>query len=260
MDPMQERVCAYWGRRADEYGAARLRDVGSRKWEEWRGLIAAYLPGAADGRPIRALDLGTGAGFFAFLLRDLGCEATGIDYTAEMIENAVRNREELQLDGVTFLQMDAQDMAFEDESFDFIFSRNVTWTLPHPEKAYAEMVRVLAPGGRLMNVDANYGASFLRQDELGLTEQAVCDAPSPYAHPAKSREMLRERNDIAESLSICGQNRPLWDAEVLTGLGIQRIYLDLNIQLHAFGAEYYTPMQPGEGNPSPLFLVLAQKD
>ena len=39
--------------------------------------------------------------------------------------------------------MDAQALEFEDESFDVIISRNLTWNLPHPEMAYKEWLRVL---------------------------------------------------------------------------------------------------------------------
>ena len=144
-------------------------------------------------------------------------------------------------------------------SFDFIFTRNVTWTLPAPEQAYAEMCRVLAPGGRLMNIDANYGAAFQKFDEEGLTEQQAQQAPSPYQTPARSLEMLRERNDIARQLSVCGKKRPLWDVEVLTGLGIEQVSVDLAIQRHAFEE---IPVTSGEQNwlePSPLFMVLAEK-
>ena len=45
---------------------------------------------------------------------------------------------------------------FEDESFDVIISRNLTWNLPHPEMAYKEWLRVLKKGGKLLNFDANW--------------------------------------------------------------------------------------------------------
>lgn len=253
---MQERIGAYWAKRADEFGDARYQDLHSQKREKWMALLSAHLP---ECRPVRALDLGTGAGFFAFLLRDLGCSVTGIDYTQAMIDNAKRNAERLACHDITFLQMDAQNLSFAAESFDFIFTRNVTWTLPDPEKAYREMCRVLAPGGRLMNIDANYGAAFRQYDEAGLTEQQASQAPSPYEHPARSLEMLRERNEIAKQLSVCGKNRPFWDVDVLAGLGMERISIDTAIQRHAFGEEPPAPEDKSWTNPAPLFLVLAEK-
>ena len=127
----------------------------------WTEQIKRALP---DKKRIRALDLGTGAGFFSIILHDLNCEVVGIDYSQEMISHAIMNSEKLNCNDIWFLRMDAQALEFPDESFDFIFTRNVTWTLPDPEKAYLEMIRVLAPGGRLMNCEANYGAAFLEAD------------------------------------------------------------------------------------------------
>ena len=66
---IQERINDYWSKRADEFGDARYTDMQSEKRENWTKLIEAHLP---EKRPLRALDVGTGAGFFSFILRDLG--------------------------------------------------------------------------------------------------------------------------------------------------------------------------------------------
>lgn len=209
---------------------------------------------------MRALDLGTGAGFFAFLLQDLGCTVTGIDYSQAMIDNALKIQEKLGGNDVTFLQMDAQSLKFPDESFDFIFTRNVTWTLPDPMKAYAEMCRVLAPGGCLLNFDANYGAAFAQQDVQGITQQKAQNDLGTYSSPARSLEMLRERNDIATQLSVCNKKRPIWDVEVLTELGMKQISIDWAAQQN-FEMQQAPISQQEKSwmNPAPLFMVMAKK-
>ena len=249
---MQERINTYWSKRADEFGEARYTDMQSGKRENWESLIKAHLPSKPG---IRALDLGTGAGFFSFILRDLGCEVTGIDYSEEMLKNARRNCERLGYSGISFLQMDAQDLRFPDESFDFIFTRNVTWTLPDPLKAYREMLRVLAPGGKLMNADANYSAGFQKMDEAGITEKMAEHANWNYAHPAGSLEMLRERNDIARSLYIAEESRPIWDLRVLMAGGIERFWLDLDVNSNIFGMDRL----PTQIQISPEFVLVAEK-
>ena len=185
---MQERINTYWSKRADEFGDARYTDMLGVKRKLWSDLIRAHLP---EKEHLKVLDLGTGAGFFAFLLHDLGAQVTAIDYSEDMLANARKNAEKLGYQDITFLQMDAQNLSFEDESFDFIFTRNVIWTLPDPAKAYQEMVRVMAKGGKLMNADANYSAGFDRMDEAGLTEKAAMHPNTQYAFPATSLEMLR---------------------------------------------------------------------
>ena len=47
-------------------------------------------------------------------------------------------------------------LRFADNTFDMIVSRNVTWNLEHPDRAYYEWMRVLKPGGVLLNFDASW--------------------------------------------------------------------------------------------------------
>ncbi len=228
---LQDEINQYWSKRAQEFSDRRLDDLNSDLRGIWTGILKELVPGK---EAVRALDLGTGAGFFAFLLSDLGCSVTGIDYSEDMIRCAEENREKLGYDQVEFLQMDAQDLKFPDGQFDFIVTRNVLWSLPDAEKAYGEMVRVLAPGGRLVNFDANYGAAFRTMDV-----DAAARESDRYAHPAQSREMILERNRLSNQLSVSYYQRPLWDTAVLLENGIIRITIDLEI-----GARVYPMTQP----------------
>ena len=74
----------------------------------------------------------------------------GIDYSEQMLMHALENAKDIIpdiADSITFRKMDAQNLEFEDNSFDVILSRNLTWGLEHPVKAYQEWLRVLCPGG-----------------------------------------------------------------------------------------------------------------
>ena len=72
-----------------------------------------------------------------------------------------------------FQVMDAEHLSFQDESFDVVISRNLTWTLPEAAQAYKEWTRVLKPGGLLLNFDANYGATNFAE---------TSDLPENHAH------------------------------------------------------------------------------
>lgn len=219
---MQERINNYWSKRAEEFGEYRLYALAGSERDNWIAFFKEHLP-KKEGK-IRALDTGTGAGFFAFMFASLGCETTAIDYSEEMIAHATALEKQLRYPPIRFLQMDAQNMSFEDESFDFIFSRNVTWTVPEPEKIYSEWYRLLAPGGVLINIDANYGYVFKKSDESGWTEKMNAKwEESEHKTIGTRPDMVNERNDIAKQLSIASERRPQWDLDQMLRLGFSRV-------------------------------------
>ncbi len=260
---IQERIDKYWSKRADEFSECRLQDLAGEQAKIWGRIIKDVLP---DKKKIRALDVGTGAGFFPFLLKEMGAQSiTGIDYSQSMIDNAQANAKTLGMTGIRFDTMDAQNLAFEDNAFDFIISRNVTWTLPDPEKAYEEWCRVLSPGGVLINFDANYGQAFKEMDpNVQADQMKQYYSGASYKHPAQSPEMIKERNDIARSLYICDFVRPQWDVDVLIKNKITHIRLDTDIgkKIYAHDMELKPEDQKKSGDFNRkfgMFMVYARK-
>jgi ubiquinone/menaquinone biosynthesis C-methylase UbiE len=149
-DPVKEQVAAHWDRRAahfDEDFGHSIRTAAERAaWDRIFGLV---LPprGVLD-----ALDAGSGTGFLSLELAARGHRVTGIDFAPAMIAQAERKAAERGLT-VRFEQGDAEQLRFAPESFDLVISRHVLWTLPHPEAAIDEWLRVLRPGARLVVVD-----------------------------------------------------------------------------------------------------------
>ncbi|WPC40371.1 class I SAM-dependent methyltransferase [Clostridium sp. JS66] len=224
---IKEMINNYWSKRADEFSECRLKDFEGLQRKVWTDIISEVVP---NGRGLRALDVGTGAGFFAFLLADMGFEVTAVDYSQRMIQNALANVEKLGYREIEFLEMDAQNLKFEDGSFDFIISRNVTWTLPDPKKAYKEWCRVLTAGGKIMNFDANYGQGFRQAEKMGQTYKQMQNwSPSSYNRKLQSEELICERNNYAKQLYISNIVRPQWDVDVLIQNGINKITIDTEI-------------------------------
>jgi len=93
----------------------------------------------------RALDVGTGTGNYACALARLGLRVTGIDASEAMLSVARAKREP-----VTWQQGDAEHLPFEDASFHLVVTVTALEFFADPEHAIGEMVRVLAPGGRLV--------------------------------------------------------------------------------------------------------------
>lgn len=234
---VKDEVNAYWSMRAEEYADARYREYGSQTGQQWKTVLEQYVPSGS----FKALDVGTGGGLFAMLMQDLGGEVTAVDYSQEMLKYAARNMKMAGKSGIDFRKMDAMNLKLEDDSFDFIFTHNVTWTLSDPKKAYQEMLRVLKKGGRLVNVDACYAEVFRKMDKEGLTEKCAVEGLSKYAHPYQSLAMLKERNRLAESLYIADQPRPLWDVDVFLEAGVSGIEVIPDMEARYFGKKRQDP-------------------
>lgn len=105
---------------------------------------------AAINKGDSVLDLGSGAGNDCFVARAIVGETgkvTGIDFTDAMIEKAKINNAKLGFANVEFIQGDIEKMPLPDNSFDVVVSNCVLNLVPDKEKAFAEMYRVLKPGG-----------------------------------------------------------------------------------------------------------------
>lgn len=218
------RIRRYWTRRSDAFGQVRREELQSDKSSLWRAEILPWLPRREDGTALRILDLGTGAGFFAILLAQAGCEVTGVDLSEGMLAQAAALADEAGCT-VDWRCMSATELDFGDASFDGVLARNLTWTLTDPEAAYAEWLRVLRPGGVLLNFDADYGAvDFTR----------LADEKGQHAHADVDSALLQEGEDIRRSLPLSRRERPQWDMEALARAGFVRCSCDTGLSGRIF--------------------------
>ncbi|WP_290623196.1 MULTISPECIES: class I SAM-dependent methyltransferase [unclassified Archaeoglobus] len=144
---VKEKIKEYWDSRCMSYD----RSPGHVAFPElWKDFLAGLLE-----RKMRILDVGTGTGFIALLLAELGYEVVGLDISEGMLRVARDKARKAGVD-VDFQVGDAENLPFDNESFDAVISRHLLWTLPNPKKAVEEWVRVVRKGGRVIAIDGKW--------------------------------------------------------------------------------------------------------
>ncbi len=142
----------------------RYHDVAARDYDSKWGISfgeigrhqvlgkARKLLGERPGPYARALEIGAGTGYFSLNLLRAGvvAHATCTDISPGMLETLRRNAGRLKIeDRVTTKTCDAEQLPFEDGSFDLVFGHAVLHHLPDLGGAFREFARVLRPGGRI---------------------------------------------------------------------------------------------------------------
>ena len=138
---------------------------------------------------LKILDIGTGTGFLALLLAEMGYNVTGADWAASKILQAKEKATSCNIT-VQFQVQDAEKLSLESNEFDAVVSRHVIWTLSDPYAAAREWVRVTKPGGKVI-VDiprmGSHSGSHHFGEEIGKS--------LPFyngADPEKIEEMLKD--------------------------------------------------------------------
>lgn len=135
-------------RHFDRWSGRYERDLVSRRLAELQATALEALELAADDR---LLDVGCGSGAAVRQAAAAGAHAVGVDLSTGMIARAQALA--AGIPGVDFQVADAEALPFSNNSFTALLCTTSLHHYPHPERAVAEMARVVKPGGRIAVAD-----------------------------------------------------------------------------------------------------------
>lgn len=156
----------------------------------------------------KVLDVGCGNGYVLSKYAQEGAEVFGVDMTETGIDLCRNRFKLLKLKG-HFYQQNAEELPFEDESFDCVCSMGVLHHMLNPEKAVAEIHRVLKKGGRLIVMvyhrdSARYRIRIKLESIItGKSAEQLVDEGDGIGNPkgdvyskVELRHLLRQFNDL----------------------------------------------------------------
>lgn len=219
-----DNMRTYWNRRSESFGFVsdedELRSIGNR--------ICRYLP----KRHLKVLDVGTGPGSIACAMALMGHDVTGIDLASDMIERARQGAAAKGL-SIRFMNTRADELPFDDDTFDVVVSRNLTWALPDPEGTFAQWQRVVKPGGTVVYLDGNHYLYFHDEEARRARELVTEKLGTPHGKEAADSFDYSLCDETARDLPLSKFDRPSeWDEIALPKLGFDII-----------GKEVFTPQR-----------------
>jgi ubiquinone/menaquinone biosynthesis C-methylase UbiE len=203
---IKEQIRRYWDSRGSSYD----RSPGHTTLPEvWKVVLASVFR-----EKMRILDVGTGTGFIALLLAELGHEVVGVDLSKGMLEVARDKASRAKIE-VEFKLGDAENLPFGDESFDAVICRHLLWTLPNPQKAVKEWNRVARQ--KIVAIDGSWLSKSVLVKLRRLIGQmgiAVYERRRPWNHYGK---------EINEVLPLRGTSTPEKVTEIFRNAGLSKI-------------------------------------
>jgi SAM-dependent methyltransferase len=122
-----------------------------------RGRLWTPVWKSLDLRGAAVLDYGCGDGHFSLRLAMRGACVAGVDISPKLIERARAAASKAELNGSSpqFIVGDAHHTPFDDNSFDYVFGNGALHHLDL-DRAYAEIARILKPGGKAFFMEPMY--------------------------------------------------------------------------------------------------------
>lgn len=255
---LRDEIKAYWSARSATFDLSPGHEIFSEdERQAWQALIEKHL-GKGEGRP--ALDLASGTAVVSHLMDDAGFRVTGLDWSEPMLERA-RTKAKQRGRDITFRMADAENTMEPDAAYDVIVTRHLVWTLVDPAAAFAEWMRVLKPGGKLLIVDGDF-VNVGRMEKLvkklaaWMEKHGLLKGDPLHAPP----EMMEKHREILAQVYFSGGARADDVAALLTAAGFADIVVDQDLsQINRAQAKHWNVLKAAARGLQHRYAICAQK-
>ena len=221
----------------------------------WRRKAIAWL---RPFRPQHIMDVATGTGDFAILAcRELNPdELIGTDISEGMMNvGREKVKKEGLSDKISFAREDCTSLSFADNRFDAITVAFGIRNFEDLDKGLSEMCRVLKPGGKLLNFDANwYGYLYDEEKRLSYEEDRK-SVESEHLDDHYLCTDIDRMEKIALQMPLSSINRPSWDRKFLKENGFESVAVDTGIWQRVWSQE-----EKLNYHSTPMFMISAVKE
>jgi SAM-dependent methyltransferase len=249
-----ERLAFVLDRLADMPGIQRLRS-----WAR-----EALRPAPGD----RILDVGAGTGdelqALATLVGPAGV-ATGVEPNPGLRAEATRRAEEFG-SVARFVDGDAYALPLDDSTVDIARCERVFQHLDHPERAAAEIARVLLPGGRAVVIDTDWATTIVHPGDPAVLEEVKRFALGRFPNPFAGRRLPGQLAAAGLEVVDQGSQALIQDASSLDGMfdSLATSAVEAGVITEAQRAKLYSDLKAGAARGDfhfsvTMFAVLATK-
>jgi len=190
---LKSRMKSTW--MAGDFG--QIANFTSQEAENFVGRMG-IAPGA------KVLDVACGTGNTAIPAAKTGASVTGVDIATNLIEQARKRAASEQVE-IRFEEGDAEELPYDDHTFDVVLTMFGAMFAPRPERVAAELIRVCKPGGLIAM--ANWTPQGFVGKSFQLTAKMVPPPPVPPPLMWGDENVVRQRfGDGAASVTCTRQN------------------------------------------------------
>jgi ubiquinone/menaquinone biosynthesis C-methylase UbiE len=216
---------------ADEYDAKWGIDFGATGQRQVRLKLSKALGGLGGEVFGDALEIGSGTGYFSLNLLQLGVieRLTATDISPGMLERLSATATGLGLEAET-VATEAEELPFENESFDLVFGHAVLHHIPDLDRAFVEFRRVLRPGGAI----AFCGEPSRYGDRLAVAPKRAGMLAAPaWRRLVRARPRAVAEADLSNGHALEGEV----DVHAFAPADLRRLLRDAGFERRRVGGE-----------------------